>query len=451
MNNPQIDPFYTQFHYEQLRELDGRYIGLVTFTSPQPYYPTQAIVKVVPFEPRRRNEGRNAIEMNKLTNVVQTYAYYIVRRHLVIFMRYYEESSLDKYLAKVRNRGGQLPEVKLLTMMRDIAKSVHSFHSNRLVHRDIKPHNIFLTSDLCCKLGDLELAKLIPQAESSSLQSTYTGTPAYMSPQRNARYAMHLAPTYNNEAFTEDIYALGKTFYEMCAGEIEEVPLPDARKSLIATVRGKVLSRKYSPQLADLIVDMMLRPLTANTVLMELEQLLGLSQQPLPDRISTSNGRAMPREPVPPPVPTIRCEGCKPRIPPSVIKLHCGHSYCSPCLGAIIRKHLSNPQTRLIEDISCTCDLRPIPLDFLRTQRDCITPDMLKALQVLEDLSQVGTCPCGRRTYTKVYHTPGLPPEPYVHTLDCECKCKICSWCGKRGGHKGIFSNGKCDRFHYYR
>lgn len=581
MDVPPLDSFYTQFRYEKHSEVNCRLIGLVTFTVSKPFYPTQAIVKIVPILPNQRNEGANAIRLNSLTNVVQTYAYYVHSGSLVVFMRYYEESSLDKYLAKVRDSGGKLTEVKLLTMMVDIAKAVHSFHSNRFAHRDIKPHNVFLTADLSCKLGDLENAKEISMEDWASLQSQHAGTPAYMSPERCTMYRQGSRPTYNHEAFSEDIYALGKTFYDMCSGGIDDEQMPQIEESLIDKVKMKVKNRNYSSQLADLIIEMMLDSPNTEHVLTQLTEMLEALQPPQyspmvleppqyspvvlkpppkpplavklppkpsfgeqppqkpslvvklppkpshaeqppqkpsltvqlpqkpslevqphqhsppaihspqqspvvlhsyqyssvvpqqpqyssmvpqqpqyssevqrPPAVQLSKDRTFPQfNPPPASVPAIRCEKCKPRIPPSVIKFpDCAHSYCTPCLSRIITEQLRDPRTKFIEDINCPCCNHPIELSFLRDQKDCITEDMLTKLIMLDELSQVGTCSCGRRTYSKVTHNPDTFPVPYVYTFSaCRCKGKICSWCSKKGGHEHFYGQRKCKKFPYYR
>lgn len=477
MEGPQIDPFYTQFRYHQLSEVNDRFIGLATFTVSKPFYPTQAIVKIVPFLSRQRNEGANAIRLNVLTNVVQTYAYYVVRGCLVVFMKYYEESSLDKYLAKLRENGGQLTEITMLTMMVDIAKAVHSFHSHRFAHRDIKPHNVFLTADLRCKLGDLESTKEIAEQDWASLQSQHAGTPNYMSPERVNLYKKGSAPTCNHEAFSEDIYALGKTFYDMCSGGTDEEQMPQIEESLSEKIRGKVLIRGYSPQLADLIIEMMLEPPNTEHVLTVLTRMLETLQPPQPSlvvhspvahspvthssvpqrspAVPPSKDRTFPlHHAAPAPVPTIRCERCKPRIPPSAIKLpNCPHSYCTPCLSRLLTEQLNDPRTKFIEDINCPCCNRPIDLSFLKNQKDCINEAMLAKLEMLYELSQVGTCFCHLlRTYSKVTHNPNTPPEPYVYTFSgCKCKGKICSWCGKIGGHQHFYGQRKCKGFPYYR
>ena len=50
----------------------------------------------------------------------------------------------------------------------------------KVIHRDLKPGNIFLDSSLNIKLGDFGLARIL--AHNSSFATTFVGTPYYMSP-----------------------------------------------------------------------------------------------------------------------------------------------------------------------------------------------------------------------------------------------------------------------------
>ena len=53
-------------------------------------------------------------------------------------------------------------------------------HSKRILHRDIKALNIFLTKDETVKIGDLGVAKLLQ--DSAEFAQTMVGTPFYLSP-----------------------------------------------------------------------------------------------------------------------------------------------------------------------------------------------------------------------------------------------------------------------------
>ena len=57
----------------------------------------------------------------------------------------------------------------------------HNKKPNRILHRDIKPGNIFLDSNHNVKLGDFGLSRIL--SEGSNYADTHVGTPYYMSPE----------------------------------------------------------------------------------------------------------------------------------------------------------------------------------------------------------------------------------------------------------------------------
>ncbi|KAI4273197.1 MAG: hypothetical protein LQ337_004804 [Flavoplaca oasis] len=107
-----------------------------------------------------------------------------------------------------------------------------------ILHRDLKPDNVFLGEDNQVKLGDFGLSKLM---QSHDFASTYVGTPYYMSPEICAaeRYTLH-----------SDIWSLGCVMYELCARK----PPFDAKTHfhLVQKIKdGRVdsLPSMYSPEL----------------------------------------------------------------------------------------------------------------------------------------------------------------------------------------------------------
>src|SRR5258706_431922 len=95
------------------------------------------------------------------------------------------------------------------TILPDVARALeYGWRTAQLIHRDIKPGNIFLSVDGAVKLGDLGLAKIVG-SDSTGLTQTGTamGTPHYISPEQ-ARGDRDLD-------FRADIYSLGCTLYQM--------------------------------------------------------------------------------------------------------------------------------------------------------------------------------------------------------------------------------------------
>jgi hypothetical protein len=123
-------------------------------------------------------------------------------------------------------------------------------HNQSLIHRDIKPDNIMLTSKGKVKVADFGLAKATDEDMSMTQSGTGLGTPYYMAPEQ-ARNAKHVDSR-------TDVYAIGITLYYFVTGK-----LPFAGDSVIQIITSKekghfTPARKLNPEVPerlDLIID----------------------------------------------------------------------------------------------------------------------------------------------------------------------------------------------------
>lgn len=110
------------------------------------------------------------------------------------------------------NRLGPLPVAEACDAIRQAALRLHQAHAQGLVHRDVKPHNLFRTEDGVVKVLDLGLARL--RGGSSIPGSTHAGgfmgTADYAAPEQFLDASAVEAPA--------DIYALGCTFFQLLTG-----------------------------------------------------------------------------------------------------------------------------------------------------------------------------------------------------------------------------------------
>ncbi len=131
-----------------------------------------------------------------------------------IVMEYLDGEPLSRRL-----RRGRLLEPDAARLARQVASALEVAHSRHVVHRDLKPDNVFLVPDPevvggeRAKVLDFGIAKLAgDQGPSAVMTSTgqVMGTPTYMAPEqaRGAANVDHRA----------DVYALGVLLYEMVTG-----------------------------------------------------------------------------------------------------------------------------------------------------------------------------------------------------------------------------------------
>jgi len=127
---------------------------------------------------------------------------------LYYVMPYIEGESLREKM----DREGALPIPEAARILREVADALAYAHGQGVVHRDIKPDNVLLSSGHA-EIMDFGVAKAVSDA--TGVQSITTtgmaiGTPAYMAPEQAAA-----DPNVDHRA---DIYAVGTMGYELVAG-----------------------------------------------------------------------------------------------------------------------------------------------------------------------------------------------------------------------------------------
>jgi eukaryotic-like serine/threonine-protein kinase len=112
-------------------------------------------------------------------------------------------------LAALLARRGALPPVEALTIVLDVARAMQTAHDRGVVHRDIKPQNIYITPAGDVKVLDFGIARM-EGLTNITTASVFLGTPDYAAPER-AEHAGDIR---------SDIYSLGVVLYEALTGEL---------------------------------------------------------------------------------------------------------------------------------------------------------------------------------------------------------------------------------------
>jgi serine/threonine-protein kinase len=132
-------------------------------------------------------------------------------------MEYLDGISLAQHLASVRT----MTLADAISVLYPVARALDAAHGKGIIHRDIKPGNLFLVRDPDSggigqvKLLDFGIAKLLATSalspEHHTATGSWVGTPAYMSPEQwNAKEVDARA----------DVYSLGVVAYEMLTGRL---------------------------------------------------------------------------------------------------------------------------------------------------------------------------------------------------------------------------------------
>jgi serine/threonine protein kinase len=156
-------------------------------------------------------------------NIVQVYDFDMVDNDPYLIMEYVDGPSLSAYLGRLHKDEKKLKLPHVMRMLESIASALQYAHNNKIIHRDIKPGNILLTSptqkiklgeplpdDFVPVLTDFGLIRFLDAARQTTTGMT-AGTPAYMSPEQAQGEA--------TDGQT-DVYSLGVVLYEMLAGKL---------------------------------------------------------------------------------------------------------------------------------------------------------------------------------------------------------------------------------------
>ncbi|HEY1947171.1 MAG TPA: protein kinase, partial [Bryobacteraceae bacterium] len=184
---------------------------------------------------RFEREARAASSLNH-PNICTIYGVEQHNHQPVIVMEALEGVSLTG-----RIREGPIPLDELLEYAVQIADALGAAHEKGIIHRDIKPGNIFLARNGRPKILDFGVAKVIRphdaqdgfEAEALTLHGSIPGTTAYMSPEQ-ARG--------EETGAGSDLFSLGVVLYEMATGK-----QPFARKNPALTTDAILNVRPASP------------------------------------------------------------------------------------------------------------------------------------------------------------------------------------------------------------
>ncbi|XP_067370236.1 serine/threonine-protein kinase Nek1 isoform X3 [Channa argus] len=199
---------------------------------------------------KERQESRKEVALlAKMShpNIVQYKESFEEGGSLYIVMDYCEGGDLFK---KINSQKGILfSEEQILDWFVQICLALKHVHDRKILHRDIKSQNIFLTKDGTVQLGDFGIARVLNSTV--ELARTCIGTPYYLSPEICEN------KPYNNKS---DIWALGCVLYEMCTLK-HAFEAGNMKNLVLKIIRGTYppVSVHYSQELRSLLAQLFKR------------------------------------------------------------------------------------------------------------------------------------------------------------------------------------------------
>jgi serine/threonine protein kinase len=177
------------------------------------------------FQRRFRREARIAASLND-PHIVPIHSYGEIDGQLYVDMRLIEGRDLERYLAE---NGGRLSAERAVAVIEQVAAALDSAHDAGLIHRDVKPSNILVTTARdFIYLIDFGLARTATDTALTHAGHTM-GTMAYMAPERFRGTTDHRADVYAlacvlHECLTGSRPFPGESFEQQVSGHLNSTP-----------------------------------------------------------------------------------------------------------------------------------------------------------------------------------------------------------------------------------
>lgn len=201
-----------------------------------------------------------------------------------IIQRYIDGIDLAELVEYLQHAEWRLNVNMICRMLIDVSKGLHAIHQAGVIHRDVKPANLFLNGSGIATIGDFGIA-FDPLKEDGKQLSA--GTPRFMAPEQWQRKELG--------RYT-DIYALGATAHLLAT---KDVPFKD---QTLQELRESHMHRPYTPPLTEgpgeaylfSVIERTLRKLPQErfSTAGELARVLKVVAEPLPQLICTERDEA---------------------------------------------------------------------------------------------------------------------------------------------------------------
>ena len=192
----------------------------------------------------------------KHSSFLKFYGSFILKNELYIVMEYVEDTLMDKMQPNV-----VLNEINIIEITKQLINGFAYMEQLHISHRDIKPHNILITSNNTPKIIDFGITIIDKSPNLSTILITnkklIQGTAGYMSPEQKLAYDQYKrdgsSPFKKYDPYKSDVFSLGLTIYQLITRtDVSQYEDPNKNQDLM-----KKINDLSSAKLKNLLLKML--------------------------------------------------------------------------------------------------------------------------------------------------------------------------------------------------
>lgn len=167
-------------------------------------------LKTIGFSTKNKTDVKEIISeeniLSRLDNpyIVKYHESFLHNETICIITEYCSGGDLAQKIKEFKRQGEKFSEDRIVYWFSQLLSACYYLHSNKILHRNIKPGNIYLKNGNI-KLGDFGISRILEEMDDAS---TFIGTPYYMSPEvvQNQKYNK-----------ISDVWSIGCVLYELAS------------------------------------------------------------------------------------------------------------------------------------------------------------------------------------------------------------------------------------------
>ena len=154
-------------------------------------------------------------------------------------------STLDKFINENKKNNKLINEKIIYSIILDLCMGIKEIHNKKIVHRNLKPNNIFIGDDYRIKIGNFKNAKIFQENEEEIINEKIDIN-NYTAPE------IMINQNYN---YKIDIWSLGCIIYELCTLNLcfDTEKLSDLAEQILDFNKKEIDLKTYSPEIQNLI------------------------------------------------------------------------------------------------------------------------------------------------------------------------------------------------------